>query len=90
MVKISPFRTFNECLVEWLEDAENAQAYLYVVLEEYARGQNLKAFLRSLNNIVTVQGDKDKKLKVCWHAMGTFVETFNFSFAALSLDQLPA
>ena len=49
-------RTFSEFLIEWLQDPDKAYVYLGVVLEEYARDQDLKALLRSLNNIAIAKG----------------------------------
>ena len=49
------FRTFQECLIESLQDPEEAQAYLEVVLEKYVETRNTKQILRTINYIAIAQ-----------------------------------
>ncbi len=47
---------FDECLVEWLENYEHAQAYLDTIFDEYLKDHQLKPLLRSLRFISLAQG----------------------------------
>ncbi len=96
-----PYILFEDHLIDELKNLEDAQLFLRVSLEEYARDVELEVLLECLQYVSiaqksrsfigeSTQGDQDKELKVYRDAMRTFVESFDFSFTALSLDQLPA
>ncbi len=49
-------RTFEEYLVEQLQDPENASGFLEVILDEYNKDHELAILLSSLRSIATAKG----------------------------------
>ncbi len=62
MNKKSSYRTIEECLVEWLQNPENMQEYLYTILEEYGNDRDLTDLLSALNILSIARGGR---LKLC-------------------------
>lgn len=56
MIAKRALRTFEECLLEMLQDPEEAQEYLKVTLEEYKLDLDFKVLLRSLRSIAQAKG----------------------------------
>ncbi len=50
------FRTLEECLIESLQGAKEAQAYLKVVLEEYLKDRDMVPLLNSLRLLAMAKG----------------------------------
>ena len=48
-------RTLDECLQEWLQDPENAEAYFKVTIEEYLEDNDFDFFIHSLKNIAAAK-----------------------------------
>jgi len=48
-------RTLNECLHEWLQDPENAEAYFTVTIEEYLEDKDVDSLIRSLKQIIAAK-----------------------------------
>ncbi len=49
-------QSFHEFKIEWLQDPANSQAYLEVILEEYAHDHDVKALIDSLESIAEAMG----------------------------------
>ena len=48
-------KTLNECLHEWLQDPENAEAYFKVTIEEYLEDKVVDSLIRSLKQIIAAK-----------------------------------
>lgn len=49
-------RTFEECLHEWLQDPENAHAYLITSIEEYLEDNDVASLIMSFQKMSAAKG----------------------------------
>ncbi len=56
MNKKSPYRTFEEFLMEQLADPADAALYFSIAIEEYLKDQETKYLISSLQDVAAAQG----------------------------------
>lgn len=56
MKKSDKFQTFDDFMFEYLQDVEEAAAYLEVALEEYEQDGDTRAFMIAIQRVAEVKG----------------------------------
>ncbi len=105
MIAKRALRTFEECLLEMLQDPEETQEYLKVSLEEYKLDKDFKVLLRSLRIIAQAKGgvlegsnhsepdqrNLDSILSENPNlGWNAILEALGFTFKAISVEHVPS